>query len=281
MTKQLFKPLCFILMLIILAFTFSACASVRATTITNEDKTIDELVTIELDEVELVRAGYSVVLLKEDIKTRSLVEAENVCKELNVKIEQHMLLDITDETKEILNSYKNGLSVVYADWQNNSFTIGIRFSSIDVYRYYYNITEDQQIQYYMEEHFFYNKIYYYASTKYVAYNELYNRMNEIYSMSYPDLINSESNELTYTYITESRREHSDADFVNKIDNKYYHTWIIDPKNVDKPVIIYYNVANTGNCILVCLAGTLVLTVILVLIGLIVNKTKKLKTIKMT
>ena len=42
MVKKLFKPISIILMLIIMALTFSACASVRAQVITNADNTIDE-----------------------------------------------------------------------------------------------------------------------------------------------------------------------------------------------------------------------------------------------
>ena len=70
-----------------------------------------------------------------------------------------------------------------------------------------------------------------------------------------------------------RRQHSDADYIEKIDGKYYHTWIVDRNNVEEPIMFYYNVANTYNWILVAILITFVVTGILWTIVLI-NKKKK-------
>ncbi|MCQ2564654.1 MAG: hypothetical protein MJ152_02190 [Clostridia bacterium] len=91
--------------------------------------------------------------------------------------------------------------------------------------------------------------------------------------------------LYFTYTTTERREHSDADAIYKVNGKYYHTWEII-KNQDarysedfyQVLTIYYNIANTGNCILCCLLFSLMLCVILLLICLIIKKSKNIEKI---
>jgi len=279
MVKRIAKPISVILMLFILAFCFSGCASVRMSVVANADGTINEIVTIELDEVAVVNAGYSVALLKQDIKTRSIDEAQNICDNFKFNIDLTMASDITEETKDILLEYKNSLDVVYADWENNSFTVGLRFKNVDVYNYFYGITETNKVVYQKEEHFLYTKVYQQRTTKYVAYSSLFNKLKDFYSANYVGLINSETNQLAYTYVSDIRREHSDADYINKINNNYYHTWLIDSENINEPIIIYYNIANAGNCILLCLAITAGLTAIIFFIVYFKNKLKNNKKLK--
>ena len=45
-------------MLFIMALTFSACATVRASVITNADNTIDEIVTIKLDAEAVLNENF-------------------------------------------------------------------------------------------------------------------------------------------------------------------------------------------------------------------------------
>jgi len=93
-------------------------------------------------------------------------------------------------------------------------------------------------------------------------------------MQYPDLINSETNELLYTYKTDLRRQHSDADYITKQDGYYYHTWVVDPNNLDEPIMLYYNIANSENWIIVSLLATLGLTIVLSGVGLGIYFIKK-------
>lgn len=263
----------FALMLII-TFTFSGCASVRAMVITNLDNTIDETVTIELDEVAISTSGNNIQAVKENVLATAIIEAEEMKKYLNIKIETQIMLGVTNETLEILNSFRNGVEVVKSNWQENSLTVGVRFKNIDVYRYYYGIDAKSNIEYEKEEHFFYTKMYYQAYTMYVRHSDLCNKMYSKFSSEYPNLINSPTNKLLYTYTTESRREHSNADYLNNINGVYYHTWIVDGENITEPITIYYNVANAGNCILVCVLFTLILLLILLTISLITNLIKR-------
>ena len=124
-----------------------------------------------------------------------------------------------------------------------------------------------------EEHFFYNKVYWYGNTMYLKHRDLYNNLKAKYENNYPNLINHTDAKLTYTYCADLRRQHSDADYIEKVDGKYYHTWVVDKDNLDEQVMFYYNVANTYNWIIVCILITLFVTVILSIVVLI-TKNKK-------
>ena len=257
-----------------IVLTFSACAQVRVMTITNEDDTIDELVTVTLSVEDIERAGYNTKKLKEDIETKSKAQAQQMADELNEKIIIDLLLVNNEESVNTLNSYKNGIDVIKSNWVEHTYSIGIRFKNVDVYKYYYGITENLETQIHTQKHFFYNKVYYYASTMYVKHHNLYNKVNTYYSTQYPGLIDSESNELLYTYKTDLRRQHSDADYITKQDGEYYHTWVVDPEKIDEPIMLYYNVANPENWIIVSICVTLGVTVILSFIGVVINITKR-------
>ncbi len=274
--KKSIQLLLTILMLMIIALSFSACAQVRIMTITNDDNTIDELVTISISTEEVLSAGYNVGELKLNIQTKSQEQAHLMKDALNQKIFNDLLKVGDEESVKILNSFKDGISVIKSDWKDNNYAIGIRFKNIDVYKYYYGIKENTNVEMQTEEHFLYDKVYYYASTMYVKHHDLFDKVNAYYSAQYPGLIDSESNELLYTYKTDLRRQHSDADYITKQDGEYYHTWVVDPNNIDKPIMLYYNIANPENYILVSICITLGVTVILAIVGVIINLTKKKK-----
>ena len=261
-----------------MVLTFSACASVRAQVITNADNTIDEIVTIKLDAEQILNAGKSIKEVQDYIYTLAYSKADAMCDRLEDKISADMFLGVTQETAKILNAYRNGMEVVKADWQNNEFTIGVRFANPDIYKYYYGITEqNNKPTYYAEEHLLYTKIYFYANTMFTKHYSLYESVKYQFNLDMPELVAVDDCSLLYTYVTESRREHSDADFVQKIGNNYYHTWIVEDAENDI-IMIYYNVANSGIWIIISVAIVLVITLILLVVGLIItiNKKKNLK-----
>ena len=274
--KKIFKKsinIMVLLMLIFYAFIFSGCAQVRVMTITNEDNSIDELVNIAINHEEVIMAGYDVDELKLDIQTNAIKQAQEMSAELNNKITLD-LLRVDEETKKILLGFKDGISVIKSDWKDNNFSVGIRFKNIDIYKYYYNIKDNIKNETFIEEHFFYNKIYYYASTMYVKHHNLYLKVKNYYSSKYSTLIESAENQLLYSYKTDLRRQHSDADFITKQDGYYYHTWLVDANKLDEPIMLYYNVANPENWIIVSICFTVGVAAILSIISVIVVVNKK-------
>ncbi len=268
-SKSLRIIICVLLLAVVLCF--SACASVRTMTVSNEDGTIDELVYVTLNEEEIEAAGYTVDEMKNRISTSSLNEAQQIVYNFNMRISRDINSTTDSETIFTLNSFINGINVVGDSWEDDTYVIGIRFKNSNVYRYYYGISDESSTKTYTEEHFFYNRIYYYGLSMYVDYSDLYQRLNAYYSTYYPNLVDSENNELLYTYITDLRREHSDANYITELDGKYYHTWVIDQNNIDQELVIYYNIANRANCMLVLLGCGILISGILLLIAWLINR----------
>lgn len=276
MTKKIVKSLIIVFMLLLVAICFCGCVSVQATMKTNDDGTIDECVYFSLDVEKVVEAGYDVNQMKDDIYLTSLSQAQFYVDDLNDKVRNDLLLVNDEESVNVLNDYLNGIKVIYTQWTNNNFMVGIRFESIDVYKYYYNFPKDFKSEPVIEEGYLYNKVIYYGNTMFLKHNALYVSLKNHYSMEYPDLVESETNQLLYTYETDMRREHSDADYVVYDSGKYYHTWVLDESEVDKTIILYYNIANQENWILLSLGVTGGATIILLIIGIIIKKLKNNK-----
>ncbi len=273
MKNRFVKSILVVLLLMMVTFTFSACASVSVAVINNEDDTIDELVTVTLDTQAVLSAGENIMELKTYIQENSQDHAEAMKNKLNDKIAMDKIL-ATEETKKILDEYIDGIEVVESKWQNNTYVIGIRFKNIDVYRYYYNISENAKVEMQTEEHFWHDKVYYYASTMYVKHHDLYDRVLADYVQDYPNLVTAENPELLYCYKTDLRRQHSDADYITWQDGAYYHTWKVDPNNLNEPIMLYYNIANPESYILVALCLTAGVTIILGIIATIIHFKKK-------
>lgn len=275
--KLFTNKLLIIFLLMLVALSFCACSQVSAMIITNEDDTIDEIVSITINREEIFNSEYNLNDIKYDIETNSYLKAQEMVDNLNNKIFMDLLLVSDKNSIADLNSLIDGMEVITSNWKNDTYVIGIRFKNIDVYRYYYNIKEENKVEMQTEKHFFYDKIYYYANTMYAKHNGLYNTLNNFFSTKYNGLIDSESNELLYTYVTTVRRQHSDANYITKQDGKYYHTWVVDKNNLEKPIMLYYNIANPENYIILALSITGGLSLILITISLILkglNKNKK-------
>ena len=276
------RKILMICLLVVVTISFCACSSVRTMTVTNTDGTIDELVYISLDTQAIIDAGYDnldIESMQTDITTTAMREASNIVDNFKQSIDDLLAFNFTMDfkTRTDLLNIRDGLEVVTSSWQDNTYVIGLRFNDINVYRYYYNITEEAEVQPTNEEHFLYTKVIYSGLNMYVNYSDLYLRLNQEFSAKYPEFIENE-NELLYTYVTESRREHSDADFITKLDGNYYHTWIVDGNNLGEEITLYYNIANRGNCILLCIGISILVCGVLLIIGLIVDKHKKKKQI---
>lgn len=265
-------------MLMVSAIFFSSCSNINVTTKINNDGTIDELVYVKVDDKDLISQGYTtenILTLKNDIQEIGTNVCENICDNFNLRVQTDILLSSSVQETAVLTSFVNGISIVRDNLNQDGFTFGIRFKNPDVYKYYYNITQTQSPTYKSEKHFLYTKFYYYGLTMYVDYTSLYNNIKTQLVENYPDIVANNTATLSYTYETDSRREHSDADFIYSQNGKYYHVWSVDANDFSKPVMIYYNIANSGNCILLCVGVTVMICGILIIIALIVDR-KKLK-----
>lgn len=261
----------FCMLLIIVAFC--GCGQVKAVIRENLDGTIDEYVYVYLDEEQMKIDGMSeseILILKQDIKTKSSQICDNYIAMFNAKIETAKE-SATPETIETLNEFKSGLKKVQTDWVGSSILVGLTYENIDVYKFFYNITSSSSNEPNVEEHFFYNKYIYESKTLFYKHSGLYDEM-VVHFSTYANL-NLEGGDLIYTYVSSSKREHSNADEIKEIDGLYYHSWNVEDKNQD--VVFYYNVANPEAWIITALLITGVVAVVLLTVAICVE-TKKIK-----
>lgn len=273
MVRTKIQRVIFVLLLLLVAILFSACSQVTIMTVSNDDGTIDELVSVNLDRDKILDKGYDIDIIKRDIERASVNEAKQIVYQFNSQVQSDMILNLNPEAQLILASYMNGIDVIGNKWEEDSYHIGIRFKNIDVYRYYYGITEAVAPTMETEEHFLYDKVSYKSYTMYVNYTELYNRLNIYFTSKYPEF-NLTDTQLVYTYVSDSGRQHSDADYIVRSQGKYYHSWVVEDGG--KIINFYYKVANRSNWILVCITISLGITLIVGIVALINNKLKKKK-----
>ena len=275
MIKSISKRILCILLLTMIAICFCACSTVTVSTVTNTDGTIDELVYISLDREEIMQAGSDFDTIKNDVVTLARIEASQIMYQYNHTLNDRLVNAPNQETYEVLMGYMNGVQVVGDSWSNDIYCIGIRFKNIDVYRYHYNISAKVEVKTEVEEHFLYNRVSYQAYTMYANYNDLYTRLLPHFSGEEYSAFELNDTEFIYTYITDSRRQHSNADYVRKVNGEYYHSWIVD--NNYEVITFYYNIANKTNWIICALGATCLVGVILGVVIFIINKLKKKKT----
>jgi len=267
------KRLMMILLLFVVTITFCACAEVRMMTIDNSDGTIDEIVTITLNDEEISQAGVDKNELTDNIEDMARKTSVQLNDILNAKIEKELVdRGLVYDSK--LNSYLNGISALEGVWEESTFTCGIRFKNYNVYKFFYGIDDSVKSEPIKEEHFFYTKIIYKSITKYAVYGEFYKDISTEFKNKYPELKDSLNKKLFYTYRTELRREHSNADEVVKQGDYYFHTWKVDDNNLNEKIERYYLVAEPGNCLLAIIGVSLTVSVVVLVINLIKKTNKK-------
>ena len=222
---------------------FSACSQVGAMMLINSDGTVEEIVQVKLNQTKIEQAGYSYLELVNDVEQVANNQIDAMINRLNKKVDLDLLVLEDMESKETLTVYKNGIEKTVKKDGDKIF-ISAKFKTVDVYKYYYNIKSSNQVERKIEKHFFYDKVYYHSNTSFLKHYELFNALKDYFSVKYPQIADMSENELLYTYKTDSRREHSDADYIKRDGLDYYHTWVVDADEVDRPIMFYYNIANS-------------------------------------
>ena len=269
--KKFHKKLIILSVLLFLIIPiFSACAKVRSMMLINDDGTVEEIVQVELNQTQIEQAGYSYLDVVKDVERVANNQINTMINHLNEKVDLDLLVLADEDSKETLTAYKNGIEKT-VNKESGKIFISAKFKSVEVYKYYYNIKNANKVEMNTEKHFFYDKVYYYSNTSFLKHCELFNALKDYFSLKYPDIANMSENELLYTYKTDSRREHSDADYVKRDGLNYYHTWVVDSNDVDKQIMFYYNIANSEVFILIGIGLAIVCFTIMVLINFIIKK----------
>lgn len=254
----------------ILAVMLSGCAEFRTMTVTNSDESIDQLIYVSLDRQKIEQSEYTMIEIKAEVQQTAKTELSKIILNMKNKAQNDMMLTTDLETIEILQNYISSLVIVGDKWEQDTYVIGLRYGDQDSYKYFNNITT-QSSKPVIEKHFFYNKVIMQGYSMYASKGQAINELQTTMNIKYPNLINSE-NQYLYTYTSELRRLHSNADFITKHDNLYYHTWKIT--STDQVITLYYNVANSYNFIFVGIGVSVGISVVLSIITIFINKRKR-------
>ena len=265
--KNLSLKILFVLLLIVTTFCFSACAEVRSMTITNQDGSIEEIVYLTLDKNQVVESGNNYLELQRQI--------ENDCKNVATLI-------LSDYAQRIeidnMQKYAKRFDVLLSSkWVDDCYSIRLKFDDINVYNYYYGITDENDVEPTTEHHFLYDKISYVGYTSFAVDYSLVGKLKTYFEINYnEEILNLSNCKFYYTIEASSKREHSNADFVSRVDGKWYHTWQIDINQPNRQVKLYYNLANRGNCVMLCVLIGLGVCAILLFIGILLSIINKMK-----
>lgn len=262
---KIIKKYLILILLISVTIAFSACSTTRLITKQNADGTVDELVYITIDKAETQKLGedyYSIRTTAEDIARTTAIK-------LAVEYNASHVVNV--------NSHQLAVQLIDVVWyEEDSFVVGLRFLNSAVYKEFYGIDSSGEATLEKEKHFLYTKLYQTGSTVYALNQNLATQIYQQIYEKYPNLTKAD-NKLLYTYMADSRREHSDADYVTHTAGKYYHTWEIDKSNLKQQITIYYILLNRGVIILLCLGASLIVCCLLCLIVFIKNKNKQKQT----
>ncbi len=268
-----FKKVFAFLLLLVVAVCLAGCSEVQTMTVTNSDGTIDEMVYVTLDQSEVESVGYSYSTVQDDISDTSLNYAQSYINSFYQRVHSAMLMTSDPASLQMLQSFLSGVEVVGNEWYDDTYAIGLRFSNVYVYYYYYyGTTEVESSEGTREDHFFYYTITYTGLTTYYVYSSLASSLTEYFTEKYPNFVNTDGNQMLYTYVTDSARLHSDAAYVTYVSGEYYHTWVVD--GTDTAVTIYYTLANRGHWILVSIGAALGISLVIFLTAYLIEKHKK-------
>ena len=260
------KSCLLVLIFISICFCLAGCSQVSFTTSINDNGTVDECLTITLDEHLLRDNNFNVEVEKLNIKIFAKTTANNLITEYKQKLRQD--LDKENITLEEYNNFSKSISCVEHDWQNNVYIIGLQFANSQSYTKYYQLLNTTNTKYSSEktiEKALYTKTYYYQVSHYARYG-LFGQIHQYYSNRYGNI--SQNSTLQYNYIVSSKRFHSNADVVTADNNgNYIHTWNIPSDNLDRQLYFYTKKANAGMWVTISITISLAITTILCIIAI--------------
>ncbi len=186
-------------------------------------------------------------------KTSFVLEPNNLIYRNDIKILQTQLLD--DE---------------------QTFVAALWFKEQKIFNKFYNLSTKNSAELKQEKHFFYTKVFQ------TGYTILSNpKLEQIYYLVVSNVLTNplfegveNHNEIRYTMIADTKREHSNADIIEQKDGKFYHTWIFT--DIQQTITVYFIMANRANWILVCLGVGLLVCAVLCVVAVIVVKKRKRK-----
>ncbi len=237
-------------------FVFCGCATTEMVVKENADGSIELYTFVDMSLTKLQEEN--IITAEDVIKLKSAVETN--ASEVLARVKAEFRYNISDAYKKnkISSDEKNTLFSsleIYTGWDNNVYAVKLIFKSKKAYDVYTKFGENVSVKYEVEERFWVTKY----SQKFQ--NPL-GRKREIFlggsafeyfvikSNSYmkenftaEQISQFPEFKMYYTYMSNNKRLHSDAEVVDKSLEGTVHTWEINKNNYQKEIEFYSLSAN--------------------------------------
>lgn len=245
-----------------IVLVFSGCATINYRIDRNDDGSIYETFSVDLNVDEIKTAGYtdSDIL---NLKNRLEDDFERSIVAFSLRYSLYV-----PETKSYIDEnfeYTNG-------WDGNSYTLKLKFKTAYMYYLFYNISSEDPYEPIRreEEGTFFKKIIFEDQT---IYSDITLFDYADYLLAFPEF-DIDDVECSYTYATNNYRWRSDdVDETSYDGNNYTYTWSLSSSDFDKTIQLYFYSANEVSWLIVITFCTLFVCAILLIIAIIKVKKK--------
>lgn len=269
-------------MLIFISIVFCGCGTINYVNYKDEDGNFHEVIEYYLDEEKF--ANYpSISKVKNEITTianKTLIEKyqnyETLVNNLVISCQTN------PDKQHLVDSYKELLTHVSFDtphWEGNYFKCRLAFTSTSAYLIYYELTNTNFSLTKTKEGFLYNTTYFIGNPAYLTEKSLYANIKFNLSKTFTEF-SAKDLSFSYTYLTTSKRYHSNANYVEYAGENYYaHVWNLNEGNINKEIYFYLKLANRSSWYIIAIIISILTTAIMLLVGLVIHKITKNKTKK--
>lgn len=265
-------------LLMAISIFFAGCSDINYTSGKDIDGNIVEQVSATID--ESLFAGTDLLIRKTQINNIATDTINNKLNDFYNKInfliaEAHVLEET--ETEQKYRQILKEVTISEPIWDGNTFFVNASFQSESAYLIFYGLTERNFKEKSTTKHWLYNTIHYKGNLGYYQNYGLYNTLKTNIQTVFPEFT-SEDTTLTYSYLTQSKRYHSNADKKQHTQDGYLHTWEVT--DINQEIEFRLNIANRQNwyilAILIGLSCTLILSIIALIIVIVKrHKNKRL------
>lgn len=259
-----------VLIIIMAILTFSGCAKVTFSVVTNKDGNIIETVYVQPDYEKFSAAGYS----RYTVNERIVSIYKSYIKEQEALFNEYNLTEY--QKTYVLNHIDNRFSI-----DDGVIILSRIYDSYSDYIYFNRLLDSVGIDTSQtEESFLYTLKSSTTKTIFSQLNEensLVKYIEEMFSIEFDCPFELKDVNFAYEYGDTDKKQHSNADTKYQEDGIYYHQWEISSSNLSREITFYkYEKINTLNWYYIALYLTAIFLIIMLSIGKIISISRKIK-----
>lgn len=271
----------FLILAVLCCFVLTGCAKIDYTYLNNGSQ-LTQIFSVELDSETLTENGINPLDVK-TIVNKKILDHFTIYEASFINNVNALMLD-KEISVELANNLKEKAVVVEGPvWLNNVVSVQITFNSVSDgeqtlnYQNIYNLYYTFELYPEIEE----NEIEYEGLLRRLSETE-YSIFNSNIAQTYRNEIESSLTEsginldkepkFSYTYGTQYRRVHSDADKISYDGEYYLHSWNLD--SAEEKITLYRLYANQWIWYVIAIGVTVITVVVLIIVNAVKKKKSK-------